>query len=62
MKVLDNFNSPPMVMAPWVDYGNYPILESLIATNNKLYPIGINWLTKFLKKTLQYFQFAEMTN
>ena len=30
MKVLDNFHSPPMVMAPWVDYGNYPTLESLI--------------------------------
>ena len=29
-KVLDNFHSPPMVMAPWVDYGNYPTLESLI--------------------------------
>ena len=23
-KVSDNFHSPPMVMAPWVDYGNYP--------------------------------------
>ena len=30
MKVLDNFHSPPMVVAPWVDYGNYPTLESLI--------------------------------
>ena len=33
-KVLDNFHSPPMVMAPWLDYGNYPTLESLIEKNN----------------------------
>ena len=29
-KVLDNFHSPPMVVAPWVDYGNYSTIESLI--------------------------------
>ena len=35
MKVLDNFHCPPMVVAPWVDYGNYPTLESLIEKRKK---------------------------
>ena len=51
-KVLDNFHSPspPMVVAPWVDYGNYPTLESLI--EKKIIVFDITYIFRAWSSTL----------
>ena len=57
-KVLDNFHSPPMVVAPWVDYGNYPTLESLIEKKIIVDIISQKNVLLKLKRKLKYFRFA----